>query len=490
MALPPPTPAVARPPVGHRSTPQGHTSPGHGPFLPAFSAPFRAAANTALILALILVLSLGATALAAEDQSSVLDGSTGAAGVKKNADHSSVGTTLNIPKGITVYGSMDKVYGPTVTYTYSIAPRSITNTSAGYDYTVTDFNNASAKVKAGPADGVTLSDSTAVFTSSEVTLSSGTAEITDNITVSVDLTKFANTTYGPGIYRYTITDTTAINDLYAAGITRDDNYNTTRDLDVYIKYNAAGTALEVYGYVLLDTPVSPEGVDDQPLQWVTPTTKSSGYIDAAETYTDEYHTIDLTLTKVVTGDMGNKNHQFPFAFTVSNLGLNYYHGETTANTSASYTATATTSISGIGLANGETYSIRGLNPKATINYTETNDTVDTYTLTVTNNGGASSYVKDNAGTSADIHDVEIAMLVGTKTTETMAVSNYDTDNSVTSVKATIAATDAQAVTFTNNLNAISPTGVVLRIAPYALMLVAGFVFFVLMRRRREEAEEA
>ena len=81
------------------------------------------------------------------------------------------------------------------------------------------------------------------------------------------------------------------------------------------------------------------------------------------------------------------------------------------------------------------------------------------------------------------------LLTGTKTTATMAVSNYDTDNTVSSVEATIAATDAQAVTFTNNLDAISPTGIVMRYAPYALILVAGVVLLLISKKRRKHTEE-
>ncbi len=432
----------------------------------------------AIVLSIMMVIAISTTVFAVDDQA----GTLAANGVVKNADHSSVGVTLNIPKGITVYGSMDKVYGPTVSYTYTIGTVDVPATPN----TVTDFNNVTVQIKKGPADGVTLSDATAAFTSSEVSLTSGKAEITDNITVTVDPTKFANTTYGPGVYRYVITDTTNTSVLYASGITRSDTYDKTRYLDVYLKYNTTGNALEVYGYVLLATEVSPEAVDDQPLTWVTPTSKSSGYISSSETeaLTDQYHTIDVTLTKEVTGDLGNKQHQFPFSFTVSNSGLTYYHKETVGTTASAYTDTTDTSVTGVKLADGEVYSIKGLNPKATISYTETNDTVDVYTLSVTDNADAAV----NDSSSNAITSVSLAASGGAKTTAALAVSNYDTDNTASSVAAAVAASDNSAITFTNNLDAISPTGYVVRFAPYVLLLAAGITLIVVMRRRRNDEE--
>lgn len=427
---------------------------------------------SALVLAAVMIMTMSVTAFAVDDKTGTLE----ANGVVKNANHSSVGTALDIPKGITVYGSLDKVYGPTVTYTYSIAPATVASGAK-----VTDYNNVEHIVEAGPADSASLTDNTAEFNSSEVTLSSGSAEITDDITVTIDTSVFTK----PGIYRYVITDNTTTETLFAAGITRPDDYIKDRYLDVYVKYNTNETAFEVYGYVLTDANITAiEGTDDQPLSWVKPTAKSSGYIADSERTkgTDEYHTIDVKVTKQITGAMGEKTHEFPFAIAVSNSSLNFYSGElANAPTAVSSLTDRTATSLSASLKDDEVFYIYGLNPKATVTYTETNDTPDHYQVTITDDAGAIVNSIDKVSTNP---------LLGTQTTSALAVSNYNTDNSTTSVAATVTATHNKEITFENNLTEISPTGVVLRIAPYALMLGAGILLLVLSRRRRKTSEDA
>ena len=428
---------------------------------------------SSIVLALIMVLTMGTSVFAANDQ----DGTLKDNGVVKNAGHSSVGTTLTIPKGITVYGSLDKVYGPTVSYSYTIAP---INPPANAK--IIDFNNVEHIVEIGPAESASLTDSTAAFTSSKVDLTEGSAEITDDIKVSIATGKFTK----PGVYRYVITDTTQTSDLFAAGITRPDDYNKTRYLDVYVKYNSDETAFEVYGYVLNDTNLEEiEGTDDQPLAWETPAAKSSGFVASSETSgtgkgTDEYRTIDVNVTKLVTGSMGDKTNEFPFTIAVSNNGLNYYSGEAASvpTSVSSLSDGVATSITG-NLKDKDVFYIYGLNPKATVTYTEKNNTTDVYSLTVTDNG--SNTVNGLDGTTKITGNEE-------RNTGVLAVSNYDTDNREDSVKAVISANDNKAITFTNDLSEISPTNVVMRFAPYLFILGGAMMLLVASRRRKAEQE--
>ena len=55
---------------------------------------------------------------------------------------------------------------------------------------------------------------------------------------------------------------------------------------------------------------------------------------------------------------------------------------------------------------------------------------------------------------------------------------------------TVALTDANTqITYINQLNSVSPTGIVRHIAPYVMILGFAFFFAVLFRRRREETAE-
>ena len=384
----------------------------------------------ALALALVMVLTMGAVAFADETPA-----------IGDNGVTESVTSSITIPKTIDLNGTLTSVYSPNVIYTFSLAPATVNEGT-----TITDNKSpaVTSVVTAGPTDGASLDSTTLSFTSAETAVAT---DITQNLTVTTDISKFSK----PGVYRYELKDTTTKTVLDAAGITRPTDYTDTYYLDVYVHYNTSGS-LEVYGYVLS------KGNDSK-----TPeSTDKVGKIDD-----DKYYTVDVTLTKKVTGAMGDTQHEFPFAITLTNNSLSYY-----ADKAATPTVDKDATDTGISitLKSEETYYLYGLSPLATVIYEETNDTDDTYTLTIT-----------GADQSSIAAAAEIPAKSGTKNTgDAHKVSNYN-DSGTQS----IAVDDAfSAVTFTNNLNEISPTGVVLRVAPYALMLVAGLFLLIVARRRK------
>lgn len=372
-------------------------------------------------------------------------------------------TQITVPKGITFINE-DSVtsYGPGITYSYTVAPATVTEGAM----TVKDADGHSTTVHAGPAQGLTLASSTLAFPATETNTTSATGiEHTKDIVMNVDLTKFDRA----GVYRYVLTDTTAKADLYAAGITRDDNYDTTRFIDVFIKRNASGN-MEVYGYALKVDNSSTDGTA------TPPTAKDPGYVatsdaeDGTPAMTDRYKTYNVTLTKTVAGTLGDFEHQFPFAITVANNNKNYYAAKGDINAAKAATADAQTSKN-TALKHTETYTLAGLSPHATVAYQETNDTTDLYEVTV---AGSSSAI-----TVTDDGNKHYSVAAG-------AVSDYDTQNSATTVNAVGATTNYSAVTYTNTLDEVSPTGFVQHFGMILMVLVAGIAILLIGSKTSED----
>lgn len=375
-------------------------------------------------------------------------------------------TQLTVPKGVTFINA-DAVssYGPGITFTYTVAPATVTEGAM----TVKDAPGRSTTVHAGPASGLTLASSSLAFPASELfTTSAAGTEATKNIVLNVDLTKFTKA----GVYRYVLTDTTTTSALYNAGITRDDNYDTTRFIDVFIRRNVTTGNMEVYGYALKVDNSSTDAT-------ATPATaKDPGYVasspaeDGTTADTDRYETYNVTLTKTVAGTLGDTEHQFPFAITVSNDSKNYFAAKGTAATAAASTATSATSLSTT-LAHTETYTIAGLSPHATVAYQETNDTTDLYEVTAAGSSAALTVSDDN--------NKHYSVAAG-------AVSDYETSNSATSVDKLGATTNYSAVTYTNTLDEVSPTGFVQHFGMLMMIMFAAMALMIAGTKTTEDEE--
>ena len=298
---------------------------------------------SALVLALIMVLALTATAFAAD-----LGGSeTGVAGTWTAQDTPiQQDKTINILKEITAFNPDETyVYGPAIEYTYAIASASgtelvqitdeTTNHASGVA-TVFPAALGAADITSGTPSLTGTAANTIAWTNSDIleadTVANGGAANYKKLAIDFSSVVFSK----PGVYRYKITENTpAAATMTAAGVT-DGTISNIRYLDVYVMrsnvddttydlYTDGSTAAQwiIYGYVC----ISPQSVATNAggTTAVTPSTKKTkGFVtetvpdpsDPSANVTnkaDEYYTYNLTVTKDLVGDNTMINHQFPFS---------------------------------------------------------------------------------------------------------------------------------------------------------------------------------
>ncbi len=490
----------------------------------------------AVLLAVMMLAALSVTALAtANTGSSDFNGSTGHPYAQQSSN------TFSIKKEIVLFNvDSSSIFDPNVVYTYTVAPVDVTDG----DVTVTgiilnDANDphqtTTAVVKDGIAGAVTIqgrkvdqyvdttasadhavtgaSGATTTITfggdngTKTATLDEGTTVTTSNAGGSngkvalgyIDVTVNADTIYaankGPGIYRYKISDTTAAATLTAAGIERQSGYVTDLYLDVYVKNNTNDPVdgYVVYGYVLFKEGASAGANADADILYASGTSESlkvDGYTVLSEIENvDQYHTYNVEVTKTTTGDLADKRNNFPFEVTLSNAVVSsqddFYYVVTTDGTPAAASTTklaadgswslgdATTAPNNsvLKFQDGDGILITGLPVSTKITVKEYNNTFDTYTASAKDEAAATLKLSNNAATPTT--NADSVALDTTKAAFLYAQKDIDYTDS------------KDIVAFTNTMDVVSPTGVVMRFAPFAIILAAGCMLLLVARKRRE-----
>ena len=283
-------------------------------------------------------------------------------------------------------------------------------------------------------------EATTTVADNEVTLESGEAYAKKQVTVDFSSVDFT----APGIYRYTITenDPTSQSGVAIEG-------NSTRTLDVYVEYtDDSATTLAVKHYVLQDGTANPNTA-----------TKSKGF-------TNTYTTYNLTLTKDVTGNQGNRDKYFRFEVTIAN-----------AVAGTKYTVTVPSGLTADDLEDGDQLD--------NVNKKELEATSGSVT--------AVYYLKD--GDSITIQGLTPATTYAISEKDIYAADGYTTEYEIdsngkqtaNSFTAQTMGASSHTVTFTNTKNGSVPTGILLETAPYLILgavVVAGLVVLFATRRRR------
>ena len=212
------------------------------------------------------------------------------------------------------------------------------------------------------------------------------------------------------------------------GTNKDMTYDTTRNLYVYVRWNSEKTATEIYGAAMSkDT---------------TTANKDANFVNEYKksNKTEEVFK-DLTIEKTVTGTQGDTSKLFSFTLTIkSGSGRKYYKVSTTANGSA------------VQLESGKPYPFE-LKDKDKI-VVENLSANDDYTIT------EADYTSE--GYKTKIGSVET-------NTQTGKMPQQDLT-----------------VTFENNKEAVTPTGIFMNYGPYIAMIAAAAVLAFVFLRRKEE----
>lgn len=404
---------------------------------------------------------------------------------------------INLQKELTVYNLNEaKVHAPTITYEYNITagPANVKVTDETTDHesekAVTAYTREGvlAKLKVNEVEGTT---GTIKWEASEE-VDADPEGAPNYKTLNLD---FSGVVFpAAGIYRYTVTET--VPEYAASGVTETDNETNAhvRYLDVYVKPaatvsnngNSAGD-WEIYGYVctLESEEITPDG-DTAEKGAVKTNGFVSGKNDGTDYSADSYYTYNVTVSKKVANDaFAQATHAFPFTVLFTNAAITE---EVDISSSTKGTVGGFSDPDVAALSAGNTKGILTLKHESSVKYIgipagtkvevyETNDmsgttykVTTTRTNATTETGTDDMVISGNAPTSAVAQADPKANDQSTKTTvETVADENDGKDH---------------VIAITNTLVTISPTGVVLRVAPYIMILAAGIILLLVSRRRK------
>ncbi len=308
----------------------------------------------------------------------------------------------------------------------------------------------------------------------------------------------------PGVYRYYIqensTNQGVHNDQKYNSTDKkfenllDDTNNTYRTLDVYVQEKSGATGvLEIQGTVLYEGKITtaapkvatatPDSSLDSPLfteNGAEAAKKSTGFINY-------YNSADLYVTKKVIGNQGSKDKYFKINVSVTGIADGTYavdltnadstiNKDTTDATKSIPTGGATNPASivvagGSGISqdfylkNGQYVIIRGLPENAV--YTVTEEKED-YESTAVAKAQDTTYITVGAGSSAISFE----------------------DNTTGTVAADTAAPDFK-TGFTNTRNGVLPTGIIMSVAPAAIVGIGVLIaiFALVLGGKKKELDE-
>ena len=272
----------------------------------------------------------------------------------------------------------------------------------------------------------------------------------------------------PGVYRYIITE-----DGTNQGITND--ADLTRVLDVYVNDASAdvdGTftkKLTIAGYVLHSN------VDDEPDVSAGENFGSTGaYTDKkSQGFTNSYDTSDLTLRKQVTGNQASRDKYFEFTLNIAAAQPNTKYDVVIDDADATSKANAATIDANAGQTNVTSITTDGAGKATQKFYLQHGQQVTVQGL-----------AKDTTYTvTENTEDYK-----STANTKDTPVVDTKADTEAAPVDGTIVSTDLT-TGFLNTRDGVIPTGVIMAVAPFAVVTLLGGAGVVTMMMKKNKKKD-
>ena len=281
-------------------------------------------------------------------------------------------------------------------------------------------------------------------------------------TATLDLSKVQFTE--PGVYRYIITE-----DGTNQAITND--ADLTRVLDVYVNDASTDTEkkLTIAGYVLHSN------VDDEPDVAAGESFGSAGaYTDKkSQGFTNSYDTSDLTLRKQVTGNQASRDKYFEFTLNIDKAQPNTKYDVIIDEADATSKTNAATIEANAGQTNVTSITTDEAGKATQKFYLQHGQQVTVQGLAKDTTYAVTENTEDYKSTA----NTKEAPLVTTKA-----------DTEAAPVNGTIVSTDLT-TGFLNTRDGVIPTGVIMAVAPFAVVTLlggAGIVTMVMKRNKKED----
>ena len=272
----------------------------------------------------------------------------------------------------------------------------------------------------------------------------------------------------PGVYRYIITESGT-----NQGVTND--ADLTRVLDVYVNDASADVdgaftkKLTIAGYVLHSN------VDDEPDVAAGADFGSAGAYVATKSqgFTNSYDTSDMTIRKQVTGNQASRDKYFEFTLNIAAAQPNTKYDVVIDEADATSKANAATIEANAGKANVTSITTDDAGKATQKFYLQHGQQVTVQGL-----------AKDTTYTvTENTEDYK-----STANTKDTPVVDTKADTEAAPVDGTIVSTDLT-TGFLNTRDGVIPTGVIMAVAPFAVVTILGGAGVVTMMMKKNKKEE-